>query len=637
MFKRMGVTFAAAIFMVAACSGNTGPQGATGATGATGPAGPGGDAGPAGPSAGSGPDPAAAFATATPIKHVIVIFNENISFDHYFATYPHAANLAGETPWPNPAAAGGGNLQPGTMAANNLLTPLDANNGFVPLTTGPNLLTANPNSTNASNGAGAANPFRLAPSQAATSDQGHSYMPEQEASNTGLMDSFPEFTGSAGPPPTGPGAPPASATKGAVMAYFDGNTVTALWNYAQYFAMNDNSWTSQFGPSSPGAINLISGTTAGMTNPSRAFTLFTASHATADGRGGYTQIGDTDPNGDVCSTALDENSMSSKNIGDLLNAKGITWGAFMGGFDLTVTNPNGTFGCNRLTNPTVLNFSENSTDYIPHHMWFQYYPSTANYTHARPSSVAAIGSSVEVDGTTPEPANHNYDANDFFTALNAGNLPAVVFLKPPAYQDGHAGYSDPIDEQAFIISIVNAVQGTKFWPTTAIIIAYDDSDGWYDHQAPPIVNPSSLAAIGSPEGAVDTQDALNGLGFCTGTQVQQGHPTPTSALLGTDGGNPVLGRCGYGTRIPLLVISPFAKKNFIDHTLTDQSSVLKFIEDNWLGSERIQSEGSFDTIAGTIENMFDFGAGDVATRNAADRMLVLDPGTGQVTTRLSSR
>ena len=634
MFKRIGVTLAAAIWMVAACSGSTGPQGATGATG---PAGPGGDAGPAGPSAGSGPDPAAGFATATPIKHVIVIFNENISFDHYFATYPHAANLTGETPWPNPAAANGGNLQPGTMAANNLMTPLDANNGFVPLTTGPNLLTANPNSTNAGNGAGAANPFRLAPSQAATSDQGHSYMPEQEASNTGLMDSFPEFTGSAGPPPTGPGAPPASATKGAVMAYFDGNTVTALWNYAQYFALNDNSWTSQFGPSTPGALNVISGTTAGMTNPNHAFTGFTASHATADGRGGYTQIGDTDPNGDVCSTATDQNSLSSKNIGDLLNANGITRGAFMGGFDLTITNPNGTFGCNRLTNATVANFSENSTDYIPHHVWFQYYPSTANYTHARPSSVTAIGSSVEVDGTTPEPANHNYDTNDFFAALNAGNLPAVVFLKAPAYQDGHAGYSDPIDEQAFIISIVNAVQGTKFWPTSAIIIAYDDSDGWYDHQAPPIVNPSSLAAIGSPAGAVDTQDALNGAGLCTGTQVQQGHTTPAAALLGTDGGNPVLGRCGYGTRIPLLVISPFAKKNFIDHTLTDQSSVLKFIEDNWLAGERIQPGGSFDTIAGTIENMFDFTSADMATRNASDRALVLDPGTGQVTTRLSSR
>jgi hypothetical protein len=86
-----------------------------------------------------------------------------------------------------------------------------------------------------------------------------------------------------------------------------------------------------------------------------------------------------------------------------------------------------------------------------------------------------------------------------------------------------------------------------------------------------------------------------------------------------------------------MVISPFAKKNFIDHTLTDQSSVLKFIEDNWLAGERIQPGGSFDTIAGTIENMFDFPAASLATRNASERTLLLDPGSGQLMSQLSSR
>ncbi len=635
MFKRMGFTLAAAVWMVAACSGSngsqgaTGPQGPAGATGPGGPAGPGGDAGPPGPSAGSGPDPAASFATATPIKHVVVIFGENISFDHYFATYPVAQNNAGETTFVALA---------GTPAANNLATPLDPNNSFAPIT-GLDLLTANANSTNAANGTGATNPFRLAPTQAATSDQGHNYQPEQEASNGGLMDSFPEFTGTKGPPPA---TPPAAETTGIVMAYFDGNTVTGLWNYAQYYALNDNSWTSTFGPSTPGALNLISGQTSGMTNGNRAFTLFSTSHAMPDGQGGFTMIGDTDPNGDVCSTAADQNQMEGRNVGDLLNAAHITWGAFMGGFDLSITNPNGTSGCNRLTNPTVANFQENSPDYIPHHMWFQYYPSTSNPTHARPSSVAAIGSSLSADGTTAEPANHNYDSNDFFTALNAGNLPAVAFLKAQAYQDGHAGYSDPVDEQAFIISVVNALQNTKFWATTAVIIAYDDSDGWYDHQAPPIVNPSSLAAIGNPTGAVDLRDALNGPGLCTGTQVQQGKSTPLTALLAADGGVPVLGRCGYGTRVPLLVISPFAKKNFIDHTLTDQSSVLRFIEDNWLNSARIQPGASFDTIAGSIESMFDFSGSAVVTgpgsqRASGVRTLYLDPKSGLVASQLSVR
>jgi hypothetical protein len=79
--------------------------------------------------------------------------------------------------------------------------------------------------------------------------------------------------------------------------------------------------------------------------------------------------------------------------------------------------------------------------FLPHHQPFQYYASTANLTHARPSSLAAIGKSVGSDGATPEPANHQYDSHDFFEALAAGNLPAVVLLKAPAFQDGHAGYS----------------------------------------------------------------------------------------------------------------------------------------------------------------------------------------------------
>ena len=93
-------------------------------------------------------------------------------------------------------------------------------------------------------------------------------------------------------------------------------------------------------------------------------------------------------------------------------------------------------------------------------------------------------------------------------------------------------------------------------------------------------------------------------------------------------GQPAWGRCGYGTRQPLLVISPFAKRNYIDHTLTDQSSVLRFIEDNWLSGERIQPGGSFDTVAGSIENMFDFDRhGD---GNGDQRKLILDAQTGAV-------
>jgi phospholipase C len=537
--------------------------------------------------------------TKTPIKHLVVIFQENISFDHYFGTYPNAQNKPGETPF---------YAKPRTPAVNSFTTPLDVNHGFVPLTNidlvnhNPNSVSTNPVAPNSTvpNGAGASNPFRLAPAQALTADQGHNEKPEETAYNNGHMDGFPANTGTAGPPPAG------IMSKGLVMAYFDGNTVTALWNYAQHFAMSDNSYSSQFGPSTPGAINLISGQANGFSNTMNVINgsgvlLHTTHEAFGDAGqtvSNLTLIGDADPIGDVCSNPNgDQVTLAGRNIGDLLNDKGITWGSFMGGFDLTITNANGTTKCQRETDPTAPGTPQfTSVDYIPHHAWFQYYTSTANPNHTRPSSVAAIGKSFVPGTKTPEPANHNYDSNDFFAALKAHNLPAVSFLKAPAFQDGHAGYSDPIDEQNFIVSVVNAVQQSREWEDTAVIILYDDSDGWYDHQMPPIVNPSA-----SP-----TVDTLNGSGVCnTSNGFQQGRQTPAQSLNGNFG-QPAWGRCGYGTRQPLLVISPFAKRNFVDHTLTDQSSVLRFIEDNWLNGERIQPGGSFDTIAGSIDHMFDF-------------------------------
>ena len=76
----------------------------------------------------------------------------------------------------------------------------------------------------------------------------------------------------------------------------------------------------------------------------------------------------------------------NQNIGDLLNAQGVTWGWFEGGFDLSIRNANGTTGCNRTTTSPVTSVTEG--DYIPHHEPFQYYASTANPSHTRPTSTA---------------------------------------------------------------------------------------------------------------------------------------------------------------------------------------------------------------------------------------------------------
>ncbi|MBV8137391.1 MAG: alkaline phosphatase family protein [Deltaproteobacteria bacterium] len=502
-------------------------------------------------------------ATATPIKHLVVIFGENRSFDNYFGTYPNAANLRGE---PQFKAA------PGTPNVNGLNGPL---------------LTVNPNLLNAANGTGAANPFRLDRSQNLTADQDHDYTPEQQAFNSGLMDSFPEFTGTAGPPP---GTPPSTVeTTGLVMGYYDGNTVTALWNYAQKFALNDNDYGTTFGPSSPGALNLASGQTNGIIKTENG----PSSDWIGDGSGGLTLISDADPILDVCSTPTGPKvQMGGPNIGNLLNGAGITWGWFEGGFNLSIVNRNGSTGCSRNTTSPITGV--NKSDYIPHHQPFQYYLSTANPNHVRPSSVSSIGST--------DAANHQYDIEDFFAALSAGNLPAVSFLKAIGSQDAHAGYSSPLDEQVFVVTVLNTLQQSDFWKSTAVVILYDDSDGWYDHQIGPIVNQSNTTA-----------DALTGSGACG---------DGSSALPGVNPGTlHAQGRCGYGPRMPLLVVSSWAKQNVVDHTLTDQSSVIRFVEDNWLGGQRLGA-GSADVNAGTIQNMFNFSAPN-------NTKLILDPSSGQ--------
>lgn len=508
-------------------------------------------------------DTAAGLKTATPIKHLVVIYDENVSFDHYFATYPDAANPPGEPRF---------QAKPGVPEANTLAAA--------------HLLTGNPNATNKENGADAANPFRLDRTQAATADQNHAYTAEQLAYNGGRADLFPKYTGQGTP-----GGAGAFGTRGQVMGYYDGNTVTALWNYAQHFAMSDTAYSDTYGPSTPGALEVVSGQTNGVqlvATTQKPFNLKTAkkSYYVEDGAGGIGMINDVDPAYDLCSKPKDQVMMQGRNIGDLLNQAGISWGGFMGGFDLALTNANGSTGCARSTDSHVVRMKV--ADYIPHHNWFQYYASTANPRHARPAAPDDIGYSFAADGT-PDPANHEYDLQDFYAAVKAGDFPAVSYVKLPAYQDAHAGYSDPLDEQEGIVDLVNFIEAQPGWKETAIILAWDDSDGWYDHAFAKPTNPSA-----DPQA-----DQLDGPGQCgTGT------PLPGIA------GKPVNGRCGPGTRLPFLVLSPWAKPGAIAHRQITQASVLRFIEDNWLNGARLGG-GSFDATAGTIGDLFDFGgAGD---------------------------
>ena len=263
----------------------------------------------------------------------------------------------------------------------------------------------------------------------------------------------------------------------------------------------------------------------------------------------------------------------------------VTWGWFQGGFAPTSTNSAGYPVCGasheNIGGATV-------ADYSPHHNPFEYYKSTANPKHLPPSSEAMIGQTDQ--------ANHEYDLSDFYTTLKDGNMPAVSYLKAAEYQDAHPGYSDPIDEQHFLVNTVNQIEQSKYWKSTAIVITYDDSDGWYDHQNSPRVNGSNT-----------TDDAA----VCTSAPVRIGD-TPD--------------RCGYGPRLPLLVISPYTQENYVSHNVTDQSSVVKFIEDNWLDGQST-GPGSFTNVAGSLDargGVLDFWA------RPHFRPVILNPDTGEL-------
>jgi phospholipase C len=495
--------------------------------------------------------------SATPIKHLVVLFDENESFDHYFGTYPYAANTDGTT----------FTAKPGTPTVNGLYTKITKSGPAGPLLTG---------------NANEYNPERLTHSEALTCDQNHDYTPEQQAEDNGTMDKFVQYTESDQCSSTGEYYGP----PGIVMDYYDGNTVTGLWNYAQNYAMSNNNWDTTFGPSTPGALDVSSGLSSHSYAVTPSGTKTTdASAVTSDG----TMYGDLDPHYDQCSDSNHTSTnaeavMTGENIGDLLNARHITWGWFQGGFAPTSANSGGAVCGAESENIAGTELQE----YTPHWNPFQFNATTANPAHLPPTSEAAIGRTDQ--------ANHQYDLSDFYETLKDGNLPSVSYLKATTAQSGHPGESDPLDEQNFLVNTVNQIEKSTYWSSTAIVITYDDSDGWYDHVAPRLLN-------GSDNSAIDTA-------MCEQTAVTVGSGSA---------------RCGYSQRLPMVVVSPYTRENVVSNDKTDTTSVVKFIEDNWLRGERIP--GSFDATSGSLDapgGLLDFHTWPHFNT------VILDPATGAV-------
>jgi phospholipase C len=126
---------------------------------------------------------------------------------------------------------------------------------------------------------------------------------------------------------------------------------------------------------------------------------------------------------------------------------------------------------------------------------------------------------------TPEGRAHIRDAADFTRALREGGLPAVSFVKPHAKDNAHAVSSTVGAGDRWIAEMVREVMASRYWPRVALVITYDEGGGWFDHVRPPVVD-----------------------------------------------------RFGLGTRVPTLIVSPYAKRGFIGHREYDHASVLKLIE-----------------------------------------------------------
>lgn len=607
--------------------------------------------------------------TTTPIKHVVVIFQENVSFDHYFGTYPHAADSDGQ---PFKAAKGTPAVDGLTPATDPSLPPS--------LQHSTNLLFSNPNTSQ---------PLRLDSSPTGlpgnaggqlTCDQDHNYSDEQQSFDGGAMDRFVQSVGTGGG--NTPFGTPCNANT--VMDYYDGNSVTALWNYAQHYSMSDNSYGTTFGPSAPGAINLVSGDTGEVdtehlaNKPSIATSTAPNADLTADGKGGYSLTSDAQPYWDDCSTR-DAVALKGTNIGDELNAAGLSWGWFEGGLRPSTSYQEALAATGKTGQPTrtfepdefssyfasaehrpAHSSNQNlcsavhpigvalggtgqwgyKDDYIPHHEPFQYYASTANPHHLTVpatggqdtlAGLESIGKDTQsYAGGVPQfnTPNHNYDTSDFSQLVEAINrhelpasaLPAVSFLKAPGYEDGHAAYSEPADEQQFVTTQINALMRSPDWKNTVVMVNYDDSDGWYDHVYSGVTNPS----LSPGDNLTNTHLNVAGEGTsgqCGGNPQGTGEtPTP---LAGEQG------RCGFGPRLPLMVISPYAKKNAVDHNVSDQSSMINFIEYNWdvpgiAGSfdQALAGKDASESIPFDLAGMFEF-------EGKKDGKLFLNPTTGQ--------
>jgi phospholipase C len=399
------------------------------------------------------------------VNHIVVIYQENWSFDALYGLFPGANGISSATP--------------------TSLSQVDKTGA--PLATAP--LPVNGKDPDPSF-AGMAATVPLGPYDLSrfigpdtrTGDIVHRFYTQQLQIDGGKMDKFIAW----------------SDNGGLVMSYFDA-TGMPEGKLAQEFTLCDNFFQAAFGGSFLNHMWLIAAATPVFPGAPAAMI---ASPPDAAGR----EVADTvvTPDGYAVNTAFSVNhpvppfvtdsatlvpNQTMPTIGDRLTEKGVSWAWYSGGWDDALGG-----------RPDPL--------FQYHHQPFMFFTAYA-------------------DGTAAKKARLK-DEKDFLAAAADGSLPAVSFVKPLGPDNEHPGYAALMRGQQHVADIVSRIRASAAWQDTVIIVTYDENGGRWDHVAPPVVD-----------------------------------------------------RWGPGTRVPAIVISPYARKAYIDHTQYDTTSILRLIEQRY--------------------------------------------------------
>jgi phospholipase C len=419
------------------------------------------------------------------INHVVVIYQENWSFDSLYGRFPGANGIDN---------AGAAIQQVDKDGKPYATLPQPLNTTFSPAVPDPRFPADLPVA-----------PFEtskyVAPNQQ-TGDAVHRYYQEQYQIDGGKMDKFVAWSDAAG----------------LVMSYYDATNMP-VGKLAQQCTLLDNYFHSAFGGSFLNHQFLICA--CAPTWPDAPASIV----AQVDANGMMTKDGQVTPDGFAVNTSFTINSphpgnvtdktllvpeQTAPTIGDRLSDKNVSWAWYSGGW-----------------NTAVLGHADPLFQF--HHQPFAYFAPYA-------------------DGT-PGRAEHLKDEGDFYSDVVGNKLPAVSFIKPLGPDNEHPGYATELNGQLHVADLVSTIQNSPYWSDTAIIITYDEHGGRWDHVAPPVVD-----------------------------------------------------KWGPGSRVPAIIISPFAKKNFVDHAQYDTTAIMKLIEERW----GLQPLNERDAKAGDLLTAFDF-------------------------------